>query len=173
MPLITPEYKQLQEQFHNERQDYGISGKRHIETVLAFSQKLNTRDILDYGAGKGTLQKGLPFPIQNYDPCCPEYAARPIPANLVVCTDVLEHIEHECLSEVLDDLANLTKQVLFLNVSCRPASKFLPDGRNAHILQQTPNWWLTWLLPRFNLQSFQANEGEFTALLTPLKQAQE
>jgi hypothetical protein len=170
--LITPEYKKLQENFHLERPDYGQSGRHHVEIVLNFAEKLKTRDILDYGAGKGTLQKGLPFPIQNYDPCMPEYATRPVPANLVVCTDVLEHIESECLSAVLDDLCSLTKQVLYLNVATGPAKKFLPDGRNAHLLQENANWWLTWLLPRFNLQSFQANEGNFTALLTPFKQVQ-
>ena len=167
--LITPEYQTLQSQFHLERPDYGISGSKHVEPILNFSKKLNTRDILDYGCGKATLQKGIPFPIQNYDPCTEEYNRRPQPAAIVVCTDVLEHIEIACLKDVLDDLANLTKHILFVNVACRPAKKFLPDGRNAHLIQETPNWWLTWLLPRFTLHSFQASNGEFTALLMPLQ----
>lgn len=168
MSRITSEYQALQEKFHVERPDYGMSGHRHIEPVLGFAKQMNTRDILDYGCGKASLQKGIPFPIQNYDPCCDEYKRRPDPAAIVVCTDVLEHIEIDCLAEVLDDIASLTKQILFVNVSCVPAKKFLPDGRNAHIIQETPNWWLTWLLPRFTLQSFQVNGGDFTALFTPL-----
>lgn len=166
--LITPDYKALQEKFHVDRPDYGISGQKHVDTVLGLARQLNTKDILDYGCGKASLQKGIPFPIQNYDPCMPEYATRPTAADIVVCTDVLEHIEHDCLSTVLADLHSLTRQLLFVNVACRPAAKFLPDGRNAHLIQETPNWWLTWLLPRFTLQAFQATPGDFTALFTHL-----
>lgn len=169
--LITPAYQALQTGFHNETPEYGTSGSRHSEAVAGFCQKLGSKDVLDYGCGKATLQKGLPFPIQNYDPCRDEYNARPVPATLVVCTDVLEHIELSCLGEVLEDLRRLTKQVLFINVACRPAKKTLPDGRNAHLIQEDPNWWLGWLLPKFDLQSFQTGNGEFTALLTPKKNA--
>lgn len=166
--LITPEYQTIQEQFHIQRPDYGVSGSKHCEPLQNFCKKLNTKDVLDYGCGKATLQRGLPFPIQNYDPCIPEYSRPPSPAAIVVCTDVLEHIEPDCIKEVMDDIRRLTLQLLFVNVATRPAQKVLPDGRNAHILQQTPNWWLSWLLPRFNLHSFQSDEGSFTALLTPL-----
>ena len=164
MSLITPEYLELQTRFHEARPDYGMSGHKHVEPILSLSQQLKSRDILDYGCGKASLQKGLPFPIQNYDPCMPEYERRPQPAVIVVCTDVLEHIEIDCLKDVLDDIRELTKQLLFMNVACRPAKKFLPDGRNAHLLQENPNWWLTWLLPRFHLHSFQVGNGDFTAL---------
>jgi hypothetical protein len=167
MALITSAYAALQTAFHEQRPDYGTSGTKFVEPILNFAEKLNTRDILDYGCGKATLQKGLPFPIQNYDPCNHEYNRRPTPAKIIVCTDVLEHIEIECLKDVLDDLQALTQQMLFVNVACRPAKKFLPDGRNAHLIQETPNWWLTWLLPRFVLHSFQAGAGEFTAILLP------
>jgi len=172
MALITSEYAALQTAFHEQRPDYGVSGSKYVEPVLNFAEKLKTRDILDYGCGKATLQKGLPFPIQNYDPCRLEYTRRPTPANLVVCTDVLEHIEIDCLKDVLDDITSLTLQVLFVNVACRPAKKFLPDGRNAHLIQETPNWWLTWLLPRFSLHSFQAGNGDFTAILLPHKSSE-
>lgn len=170
MTLITPEYQRLQAVFHEQRADYGTSSNKHVEHIAHLSQTMRTRDILDYGCGKAMLQKGLPFPIQNYDPAMPEYTRRPTPADLVICTDVLEHIEPSCLKDVLDDLATLTKQCLFLNVACRPASKQLPDGRNAHLIIENPNWWLTWLLPRFNLHSFQATKGDFTALFLPLAQ---
>ena len=165
--LITPEYQALQQQFHLDRPDYGMSSARHVDFILSMAQKMGTRDILDYGCGKATLQKGIPFPIQNYDPCMPEYAVRPIPADIIVCADVLEHIEPACLPAVLLDLQTLMKQVVFFHVSCRAAIKFLPDGRNAHLIQESPTWWLQQLLPLFDLTSFQIGKGEFTALMTP------
>lgn len=167
MTLITSDYRALQEQFHLDRPDYGTSAARHADFVAHLSDKLETRDILDYGCGKATLQKSIAYPIQNYDPCMPEYSRRPIPAQIVVCTDVLEHIEPACLDAVLDDLASLTGRVLFLNVATRPAAKFLPDGRNAHLIQEDSNWWLVKLLPRMKLTSFQDTKGEFNALLVP------
>lgn len=170
--LITPQYQQLQETFHVQRPDYGCSSSRHVDFILDLAAKLNTRDILDYGCGKAHLQKGIPYPIQNYDPCIPEYAKRPSCARIVVCTDVLEHIEHDCLDAVLDDLRRLTGEVLFLNVACRPAAKFLPDGRNAHLIQETPTWWMRKLLPLFDLASFQVGKGEFTTIMTPPQEPQ-
>lgn len=167
MTLITDEYKALQTQLHEERPDYGTSSQKHIEQIRAIAQQLGTRDIIDYGCGKCQLQKGLPFPIQNYDPCLTEWSRHPDPADLVVCTDVLEHIEPQCLDEVLDDLAALTKKLLLVEVACRPAKKWLADGRNAHLIQQKPNWWLKHLLNRFDLYQFQSAPGAFVALLTP------
>lgn len=172
--LITPEYQKLQQDYHEERADYGISSGRHVDFVLSLANKMQTRSILDYGCGKAHLQKGIPFPIQNYDPCMPEYSKRPEPAEIVVCTDVLEHIEMECLNEVMQDLWSLTKQVLLLNVACRPAKKFLPDGRNAHLIQQPPNWWLQhYLLSHFALTSYQVGHGEFTCLLVPIREQEQ
>jgi len=169
MPLYTEEYKQLQEKFHVDRPDYGTSSHRWCEMIVQTAQKLQTRDILDYGCGKAHLQKGIPFPIQNYDPFIPEYSTRPSPAAIVVCTDLLEHIEPACLDDVLSDLHELTLDMLFLNVATRAASKFLPDGRNAHLIQESGNWWLQKLLPRFELTSFQVGKGEFTAIMTPIR----
>lgn len=168
MTYITNEYKALQEQLHTERVDYGTSSAKHVEPILGIAKQLETRDILDYGCGKALFQKGLPFPIQNYDPCISEYSRRPVAADIVVCTDVLEHIEPDCLKAVLDDIRSLTLKMLFVEIACRPAKKLLADGRNAHLIQENPNWWLTWLLPRFNLHSFQATDGSFTAILTPV-----
>lgn len=163
--LITPAYQSLQHQFHKERADYGCNAHRWADHIAELAQKLGTRDVLDYGAGKGTLAKNLPFPIQQYDPAIQEFASAPQPANLVACLDVLEHIEPECLEAVLNDLQRLAKQALFVEIATRPAKKDLPDGRNAHLIQMHGNWWLAQLLPRFVVQSVQSNGGSLIALL--------
>jgi hypothetical protein len=167
--LITDAYRALQRDFHTARPDYGTSSRKYVDQVLAMSKQLDTRDILDYGCGKAFLQKGLPFPIQNFDPCIDEYNRVPKPADIVVCTDVMEHIEPACIFSVVEDLARLTKRILLLDVACRPAKKFLPDGRNAHLTIEKPNWWLLQFMHEFELHSFQAQEGMFTAILFPLQ----
>lgn len=117
--------------------------------------------LLDYGCGHNlSLQENLKpqrqFKYQCYDPGVPEYAEPPEPAELVVCIDVLEHIEPDCLEEVLDHLESLTQQVLFATVHTGPAGKVLPDGRNAHLIQKPAEWWLPRFMERFTMQGFHA-----------------
>jgi len=123
--------------------------------------------VLDYGAGQQTLQKSLPFPIQNYDPCIHGLDIDPVPADIVVCSDVMEHIEPACLSKVLDHLHVLTKKILFLDISTRAAQKYLADGRNAHLIQQHHMWWLNQIWPRFDPHSLQTYNGGFVLVATP------
>jgi hypothetical protein len=164
----SPEYAELQRQFHIARPDYGVSGMRYADNVLQIAQRMGTRDILDYGCGKATLQKNIPFPIQNYDPFVPEFAKEPVPADLVVCTDVMEHIEPEHVGSVLIDIHALAKQAVFFQIATGPAKKFLPDGRNAHLIQQPGNWWLERLMPYFDIRQFQDGGGGIIVVGTPI-----
>lgn len=146
--LITPEYLKQQKKLHEEGA-YGFKGHHYAKQVAALCGYLGTSDVLDYGCGHQTLQKSLGFPIKQYDPCRPGFDAKPEPADIVVCTDVLEHIEPDCLDEVLDDLQRLVLGVGFFAVDTRPARKFLEDGRNAHLIQEPASWWFPKLYARF------------------------
>ena len=167
----TSTYKQLQEQLHATNPSYGTSGSKYTDYVLQLSKSLKTRDILDYGCGKSTLQKSLPFPIQEYDPFISEFSFPPQPATLVVCTDVLEHIEPECLTSVLADIASLTLQMAFVQIATRPAQKVLADGRNAHLIQQSMQNWIPLLMNHFDIQNISnQNNAGFIAILSKKEQ---
>jgi len=139
--VISAEYRSLNEQLHKSNLAYGVGGGKHAPTVLKLAASIKTHSILDYGCGKGYLSKEIPFPIWEYDPAVPGKSASPRPADLVVCTDVLEHIEPEKLPVVLDDIRRCTKQVAYLTIHTGPARKTLPDGRNTHLIQQGKDWW--------------------------------
>lgn len=142
--LITDEYKAQLQKLH--KHSFGGGGARWKDEVLRLCELNGTQDVLDYGSGKGRLAKALPFPIKQYDPAIgPDERA---PSDIVVCTDVLEHIEPECLDDVLDDLFGLCREVAFLVISTRPAHKSLPDGRNAHLIVEPFQWWFAKLRPR-------------------------
>jgi len=156
--LITEEYRKLNEQMHTEKKAYGTSGVKLAGYVKNVADKLGTTDILDYGCGKGTLAANLPFDIHQYDPCVPEHARTPEPADIVICSDVLEHIEPDCLLDVLDDLYRVTKQSILLVIHHGPAKKHLPDGRNAHLIQEDEQFWLTLIMQRFVVRMFHCEQ---------------
>ena len=121
--------------------NYGVSGAKRADVVLKLSESMDTKSILDYGCGKGLLAKNLPFPIWEYDPAIPGKDTPPRPADLVVCTDVLEHIEPDLLDNVLQDIARCMIKTAYCIIATFPAGKTLPDGRNAHLIQEGADWW--------------------------------
>lgn len=141
--LISPGYLEQNRILHG-RPTYGAGGHQYrtlLEKLIVDNRIIS---ILDYGCGKGTLKKtlGRRFPfiaVQNYDPVT--FPEDPHPAELVVCTDVLEHIEPECLESVLGHLKSLTTKVAFFSICTRAAQKCLPDGRNAHLIIRPSSWW--------------------------------
>jgi hypothetical protein len=163
--LITQQYRAQNAELHKDRADYGTSGKKWAQVVHMLMQEHGCVSVLDYGCGKRTLEKALGFPIHNYDPCIEGLDAEPKPADLVCCTDVLEHIEPRCIDDVLDDIKRCTGKLTLLTVATVPAKKTLPDGRNAHILLRPVKWWLPELMNRWDLIAFQDLGPEFMAVM--------
>lgn len=139
--LISAEYRQMNAQLHKENLAYGVGGGKHAKTVLKLAEAIKTHSILDYGCGKGYLAKSIPFPIWEYDPAIEGKDSPPRPANLVICADVLEHVEPILLEYVLDDLRRCTLSVGYLVIHTGASSKTLPDGRNTHLIQEGQEWW--------------------------------
>lgn len=156
--LISEEYRQQQEALH-ENPDYGVASVHYAPIVSEICNNLEVQHLLDYGAGKCRLFQNLKvkhaMKLQAYDPGVPKLSAPPVPAEMVACIDVLEHIEPDLLDNVLDDLARLTEAVVFLTVHTGPAKKALPDGRNAHLTQQPMSWWLPKFWERFDIHTVQ------------------
>jgi hypothetical protein len=168
MQLISDEYRKLNEGLHETNKKYGVSGAVYLQHIVNLVKAYQTQDILDYGCGKSTLANNLPFIIKQYDPAVPKYSEMPKPAHIVVCTDVLEHIEPECLDNVLDHIRDLTRKVAFLVIATRHAQKTLADGRNAHLIVKPARWWLAKLYERFDIRSFETSDEACVATVRPL-----
>jgi len=174
--LITPEYRALNERLHNDNPFYG--GKpdnRRIRAAISLIDGIKAKTILDYGCGKGTVHEMCEEFLSaaywqpkwtDYDPCVPQFSSRPEPAEAVLCMDVLEHIEPECLDDVFKDIRHLARvQVLFTGC-CIPAKKTLSDGRNAHLIQQPSGWWLKRITDHFAvLQFVSSDDGAFFQMI--------
>jgi hypothetical protein len=157
--LISDAYR-LEQQALHETGTYGTASIGYAPLVSEILNKLEVSHLLDYGCGSLinlykhiTPKKKLTY--QAYDPGVPDYAEEPVPAEMVCCIDVLEHIEPDFLDSVLDDLQRLTEVVLFCTVHTGPAMKHLSDGRNAHLTQEPMSWWLPKLWERFDIQTVQ------------------
>lgn len=172
MTLITDEYRDLNRQLHSERTDYGSSAGRWAAAVAHWIPVFGVSSILDYGCGKGALATQMAadnadvLPM-GYDPALPPFDIKPQAADMVVCTDVLEHVEPECLDDVLRHIWGLTNGVAFINVACRPAVKTLPDGRNAHLIQKPAAWWFEKLSVWFDLDTTVTTGADTLAIAIP------
>jgi len=140
--LITDAYRNMNAQMHKDKSAYGTSGHRWGAEVAILAQSHRTRSILDYGSGKGTLNKCLKgLEVTNYDPAIEGIDGLPSPHDIVVSTDVMEHIEPELLDPVLNHIHSLTGKIAFLVICTRAAKKVLPDKRNAHLIIENKAWW--------------------------------
>ena len=164
--LITEEYRVMQQKLH-ENPHYGMASVQYAPLVANVIEMVGATELLDYGAGKGRLGQTLPqyvkrsLKIRHYDPAMPQWSAPPAPCAFVACIDVLEHIEPDLLDNVLDDLKRVTQSVGVFTVHTGAAAKVLPDGRNAHLIQQPPAWWLPKFLERFDLVTFNRMQNGF------------
>lgn len=137
----------MQQRLH-ENPNYGVASVEYAPLVAQILESTDSAEMLDYGAGKGRLGLALrehvkrPLTVYHYDPAIPQWSMSPAPCEFVACIDVLEHIEPHLLDPVLDDLRRVVARVGVFTVHCYPAIKVLPDGRNAHLIQQPPSWWL-------------------------------
>jgi hypothetical protein len=143
--LISPEYLAEQRRLHAMANGYGGNGRKWASTVLRVATEYDCWSVLDYGCGQGSLARALQqdgrLSVREYDPAIDGKDARPSFADLVCCTDVLEHIEHDKLPAVLAHIRSLARKVVFFVVALDSSGKTLSDGRNAHLIQEAPLWW--------------------------------
>jgi len=158
--MITEEYREQNRELHA-NPNYGVSGAKWATLVGEIYVAHDCASVLDYGCGKQTLGQAAPhLMIRGYDPCIEGLDDLPDPADLVVCGDVMEHVEEEHVDAVLDHIQTLARKVAMFVIATRPAKKTLPDGRNAHITLHDTNWWLDKLMQRWSITALQVTEGK-------------
>ena len=140
--------EQLQQIHKNVKKKKGFGGKvKDLGRFNFFLEKWNPTTVLDYGCGKGvitsTLQEQYPnIKFEGYDPAVQMFNIVPTKKfDCVFSNDVLEHIEPEYIDSVLTHILLLSNNYIWLRIDTKPARKILPDGRNAHLIQESPEWW--------------------------------
>ena len=146
--LISEAYLEEQRVLHAAPASYGGRGAKWSQEVAALLERFRCVSLLDYGCGEGSLcsalerAPGLGVELREYDPAIPGKDEPPQEsADLVVCTDVLEHVESEKIFYVMRHLRELTRHALFVVIALVPTEHRLRSGRQAHILLRSEEWW--------------------------------
>ena len=156
---LLDSYKEL----HKEEGKFrGISLVPLVPTLMKMIKENNCKTLLDYGCGKAIPYSkkecksiGLKKPVQElcnldsfalYDPAYPKYSKLTKKKyDIVVCTDVMEHIAEQDIDWVLKDILSHSKKAVFLNISCQPALKHFKEGKfkgqNVHVSVFHGTWW--------------------------------
>lgn len=148
---LIDQYRQI-----HERKVYGRSSEvmvGYIQRPLDDIPKI--RSVLDFGCGQSRLVDWIgainDAEVYRYDPAIPEFADMPIDkVDLVLCTDVMEHVPEEDVDDILATIRSLSKHAFF-NISVREAKEILPNGENAHCTVRPPPWWRQKLLNHFRV----------------------
>jgi|TARA_B100000674_G_scaffold499200_1_gene542743 hypothetical protein len=153
MSTISEEQRQLNQELHAERPDFGSRGgvgnASMIQIVGRYNEIGVINSVLDYGTGKGAFPKSLKekqpkLTVGAYDPAVEKFSKKPKSTfDLVTSFDVLEHVERSSVQAVLEEISSLTNKVVYLQIDLQPAVKRLSSGRNAHIMLAPPDWWLS------------------------------
>ena len=155
-------YESLTEatKFHavNQSNWIGEALAEYKHNVFNLIKENNIKTILDYGCGKAKFHSilfnnkkvpGSPMGIDvtAYDPAVPEFANKPTGQyDLVLCVDVMEHVQEDKVEEVIKDIFTFSNKV-FLTITCYPATQILLNGKNAHYTIKEPDWWKEKLKP--------------------------
>lgn len=156
--MYTKEYiTQLQSLHADASRRQGFGGKpKKLGKFHTYMKQWNPKTLLDYGCGKGHILAAIrdEYPntaCQGYDPAVPMFSKLlGKKFECVFSNDVLEHIEPDFLDEVLVHIDATATKYIWLRIDTLPARKTLPDGRNAHLILESTDWWLSKISKHIN-----------------------
>lgn len=145
MPEIVEQYYNIYLDESSGGKVYGKSSEDLLEKIAPLVLSLNPKTILDYGCGRSSLIHYFwndgKRKLYKYDPAIREYRRNPVEeADLILCTDVLEHIPEINLGGMIKHLKRMSDNVIF-TISLIKARKKLPNGMNAHITIRPYEFW--------------------------------
>ena len=153
--IIDPKYQAQLTEMHS--QGRFLRGSKILGAIQPFLNQYNLTSLLDFGCGHGALMASISqaYPnirVEGYDPGNPEHNRMPKRSfDAVVSADVFEHIEPAYLANTLELISSKIQVAGWFRIACYPAKKQLPDGRNAHLIVESPAWWRQQLLANMNI----------------------
>jgi len=162
--LISDNHRSQYQQYFDQL-SFDHKPNRWQDKVERLYHQTNSKSVIDYGCGiMASLSEFSDLPIINYDPGVPAYSQLPPPADLVVCLDVLEHVEPDCMEHVLNHVILLAQKALFVTISTQESTKLLPNGAPWHCFVRDKHWWRE-KLHSFTEEAAMGARKEYVAVL--------
>jgi len=160
--LISQAYLKEMEYQHN-TSDWGIAGLSNVPNIIDLANRINAKNILDYGSGCGKTANELRknnFTVLEYEPGIESKRKNlklinnlNFKTDLIICTDVLEHVERKKLINVLTHLKSINCMYYYVTIGKGPANRILSNGANAHLIQEDEHWWFDILSKIFKIHT--------------------
>jgi len=137
--------------YQHQTSEWGMAGLGHVSHIIDLANRIKAKNILDYGSGCGRTANELRkknFEVLEYEPGIPSKRKNlklingiNFKTDLIICTDVLEHLERNKLSNVLKHLKSINCMYYYITIGSGPAHRILSNGDNAHLIQEDDDWW--------------------------------
>lgn len=150
MDSLVPLYRDMAKDTANFR---GLSIVQHRDSIKKLIKRSGAKTVLDFGCGRGDAYRS-PITIHNswqiprkhvtlYDPAFRSSSELPRGLfDVVLCSDVLEHVPGEEVDEFVKRLFGYAKKAVWASVCCRDAKKCFPGTEtNMHVCVKPYQWW--------------------------------
>jgi len=126
MKLYSIDYNEQQKRLpprtrHYSRNNFYVFYRENDQVDIDhYVEKHEIKSIIDYGCGYGHATDHLGIETQKFDPFIPEFERYPDKsADLVVAYNVLNVVEDQYIHDVINELYNLSKKIVLINVAVR------------------------------------------------------
>lgn len=131
---------------YKRKKNYGKTSIKLYDMLKKIINDLNISSVLDYGCGKSKLldliKKNSKIKIFKYDPAIKKYSKlTKNKTDLVICTDVLQHVPLYDLDRVLKEIKSKGIYILFY-IKCTNHKTKLPNKTYANCTVYDKKWWL-------------------------------
>lgn len=159
--------QELYRQMHRSKPGYGAGpGGRDVAVLAQVIRERglsNAASVVDWGCGTSKVAEKL-WPeakVILYDFAIEGIDDKPTgDHDVLICTDVMEHIPEEEVEGVLSEMRGLADTAIFV-IHTGEAHNRLPNGENCHCTVRPENWWTARLLDHWTIgQGFEMPRAE-------------
>ncbi|CAB5221029.1 hypothetical protein UFOVP247_72 [uncultured Caudovirales phage] len=126
----------------------GMKTTIYVERIKKLIEITESRDILDYGCGKGHQYDQLSYGtywkanVDCYDPAVPSFETLPDKwYDGVICVDVLDLVPEEEIDQVLNNIFSRALKFAYIAIHDLPKNRTFADGQDISVTRKSQAWW--------------------------------